>query len=58
MSQNLSSSARVRKVKHREEEKLENALEVILKASEEAVENLQNPILREEVQKTRSMIDE
>jgi hypothetical protein len=45
-------------VKHREEEKLANALEVILKASEEAVENLQNPILREEVQKTRSMIDE
>jgi hypothetical protein len=45
-------------VKHREEEKLDEALEVIVKASEEAVQNLQNPILREEVQKTRSMIDE
>lgn len=43
-------------MKHREEEKLENALEVILKASEEAVENLQNPILKEEVQKARSMV--
>jgi hypothetical protein len=45
-------------LKHREEEKLDDALEVILKASEEAVENLQNPILREEVQKARGMADE
>gem|GEM_PF-5154519 len=45
-------------MKHREAEELDNALEVILKASEEAVENLQNPILREEVQKVRGMADE
>jgi hypothetical protein len=45
-------------MKHREEEKLDDALEVILKASEEAVENLQSPILREEVRKARGMLDE
>ncbi|MFQ3275482.1 MAG: hypothetical protein ACI9LV_000793 [Candidatus Nanohaloarchaea archaeon] len=44
-------------MKHREEEKLDEALEVILKASEEAVETL-HPILREEVQKARGMADE
>lgn len=45
-------------MKHREEEKLDNALEVIIKASQESVENLQNPILREEVEKLRGMLDE
>jgi hypothetical protein len=45
------------RLKHREAEELDNALEVILEASEEAVENL-HPILREEVQKVRGMANE
>lgn len=45
-------------LKHREEEKLKDAVKTCLEADEDAVEKLENPIIKEEIRKLRSMADE
>ena len=42
-------------MKHRDEQELHQALEVILKASEAAVQNLENDVLQEEAERVRHM---
>lgn len=45
-------------MKHRDEEKLKKAVKTCLEADNDAVEQLENPIIKEEVRKLRSMADE
>lgn len=45
-------------MKHREEEKLSKAVKTCLEAENDAVEQLQNPIIKEEIRKLRSMANE
>ena len=42
-------------MKHRDEQELHQALEVILRASETTVQNLENEVLQEEAERVREM---